>query len=186
MRVGKKQVIGTANLQADAWELVYSSGEIAAAATSITISGLDGNTDTQYRLLSRFVNGYAGCTYGICPNNDTTVGNYGYQYLVGYSTTIAAARAANYGYARIGEGNGSVGDKCLSDTIIYAKSGYVRTMLTSEISSITGTSVGYVFLWGNEWSNTADNITSLVITADQANGLGIGTSIELYRKVARV
>ena len=68
--------------------------------------------------------------------------------------------------------------------IIYAKSGYVRLAITSHSDRITTTTIYAQNILGHSWNNTSDNITSMMITALVANGLGVGTYIALYRRRA--
>ena len=69
--------------------------------------------------------------------------------------------------------------------LISAKSGYVRTAINEHTDSIVTTTVGRMYLRGQSWNNTADEITSLVVLANQANGLGVGTQITLWRKIKK-
>lgn len=154
------------------------------AQTSITISGLDGDTDEEYMLICRLVNGATAATeLKLRPNNDSG-SNYGYQFLRAYSTTVEANRSTSYTGTFVNYANQN--NLSFSETIIYAKSGYLRTMISKQSWSIIGTTVTDIVITGNSWNNTTDNITSLVIYADQTNGLGIGTVIELYRKIKKV
>jgi hypothetical protein len=45
-----------------------------------------------------------------------------------------------------------------------------------------GTSMQYVGTRGGIWNNTTDEITSLVFYADQANGIGVGSHIEVWAR----
>ena len=62
---------------------------------------------------------------------------------------------------------------------IYAKSGYIRTVILNDVSNISGTTVSRINTAGHSWSNTADNITNMIIYNDAANGLGVGTNINM-------
>jgi len=164
------------------WVVAYDSGELAEAATSVTISGLSGDTDEEYELITRVVNGYNGAIgIYIRPNNDTGA-NYGEQNLYASNTTITASRDASsaiwIGYPA------ALGNLSFTHTKIHAKSGYQRTTLTKKCTDVTGTTVGYVWTRGDTWTNTADEITSLVIFANQTNGLGIGSRIILLKKAS--
>jgi hypothetical protein len=66
---------------------------------------------------------------------------------------------------------------------IAAKSGAVRTGFRPSSDGVTGATVTALRVRGYVWSNTADNITQVVVTADQTNGLGIGTYICILRPV---
>ena len=166
----------------EGWTVAYDSGELAAAVTSLTISGLNGDVDEEYELITRIVNGYDGsCNYLIRPNNDTG-SNYGDQILYGSNITVAAARTTTrtaWGNWAIGSALGSV---LFSDTIIHAKSGFVRTIIDKSTFNIATTTIGTVGINGGAWNNTSDEITSLVVLADQTNGFGIGSRVILLKK----
>jgi len=180
MRIGQKYITGT--FAADQWVKIYES-ILSSAATSITISSLDGDTDEEYRLIFRGVGGNAvSCYYFVRPNNDTG-SNYGVQLLYGYNVSVGAIRdtleaGINLDYGATIDQNSII----FSTLNIQAKSGYLRTTIGKSAVNIATTSVGLIELMGNSWNNTTDNITSLVILADQTNGLGVGTSIELFKK----
>jgi hypothetical protein len=65
--------------------------------------------------------------------------------------------------------------------LLYAKTGYVRTALSEIIRDITGTTVSFIILQGDSYNETSTEMTSLVISSDQTNGLGVGTSIIVER-----
>jgi len=180
MRVGKLNQSTSGILNAGVYQLVEEK-ILTEAATSVTFSNLNGDVDQEYRIIGRFVNGYnGGENLRIQPNNDTGA-NYGYQNISGINTTIAAARDSGLVSHNIARCE-ALNDLSLSDTIIYAKSGYVRTFLSKYCSGISGTTVNGIYLSGGSWNNTANNITSLVISASQANGLGIGTHLFLFKR----
>ena len=159
-------------------------GEIRGEQTSITISGLAGNTDEEYQLEARIVNGYnGGCNYKLRVNNDSG-SNYGMQELYAYTTNKGAARSVlDYWEFQVAAVLGDVGQ---SKVIIHAKSGYVRTSILEYVKSVVGTTITLIRLAGQSWNNTADEITSLVILADQTNGLGVGSQITLWRRSKKV
>lgn len=151
--------------------------------TSLTISGLNGDVDEEYILESKVVNGYNGTAGAAVRLNNDTGTNYGYQFLQGVDTTASAARSTG-DRAYINSGT-ALGHIAHSRTSIFAKSGFVRTILNELCSQIVTTTVSLVGIWGMSWNNTADNITSLVIAASQAGGLGVGSSFSLFRKTRR-
>lgn len=158
------------------FQKVYET-TLTTAATSITISGLDGNTDILYKLVCKFVNdGGAGSTYGLRPNNDTG-SNYGYQYLVGRASVANCNRGVLALFELAALESTGVGNVNLVKGILYAKSGYVRTFIRETVENVSGTTVNATSIEAESWNNTADNITSLVFVSDQANGFGVGTYI---------
>jgi len=164
------------------WQEIYNT-TLGAATTSVTISGLTGNSDVLYRLTARVVNGYNGAAgFHLRLNNDTGT-NYGYQYLNASDTSISAAKgtATSLAYA-LGYSN-ALSRLTLSTILLFAKSGYVRTAIVKSTYDIVTTTVSTMQMRGWSWNNTADEITSLVILADQTDGLGIGTEIILERLI---
>lgn len=157
------------------WERIATSSP--TSGTSVTFSGLSGDTDVIYavNLYSKSSAGGAN-VHRIRPNNDSGT-NYGYQFLRGLSTTPSASRTTDSGLQH-GYMNGS-GYLTLASSLLYAKSGYERTQLVSMARDVTGTTVGESAIFGNVWSNTADEITSLVVTSGIA--FASGTKIDLYR-----
>jgi hypothetical protein len=179
MQIGKARIN---TLKADTFVRVYTN-TLTSAATSVTISSLLGNTDEIYIIRAKFVNNAAGAaTYAVHPNNDTGT-NYGYQYIAGVDTAITAARSTSTGLT-IGY-NDATNKVCYSECTIYAKSGYVRTAIVHTGRSITGTTITDLYGLGESWNNSADEITSLVIDSSSADGLGIGTRIDIYKLVRK-
>ena len=75
------------------WKQVYNYTVTGSAVTSLTISGLDGDTAGKYKLSARIVNGYnGGVDYLLRPNNVSTADNYGRQFILGADTATSAAR----------------------------------------------------------------------------------------------
>ena len=76
--------------------------------------------------------------------------------------------------------NISANNLAFGKALIYAKSGYIRTAILEENLEVTGTTVTRMVLAGQSLNNTTDNITSLVVSAAETNGLGVGTVMELW------
>lgn len=171
------------SLNAGVDQLIYSS-VVAANTTSVTISGLTGNTDVEYFLNIRYIgNGPAATTNRIYlyPNGDTTAGHYGYIYLGGINTTpdsdFNTASAARLTY--VADPN----NQAFTNVHIYAKTGNNRMWTSLHAADIdSSNTVMQVMAWTTIWNESVTEITSLVIQADQANGIKAGTSIELYAR----
>jgi hypothetical protein len=158
--------------------------------TQYVIDGLDGDTDEEYRLIYHYVNGFNGASYTYIRFNNDAGSNYGYQRIYGYGAVAGASRGTDQ-YQFIGGANLSpyLGNVALSDTVIYAKSGKVRTSLMQSADQIVGKTVTEVEEYGHSWNNTTDNITSIVFTVwtgggagTYGNNFGAGTRIILLRK----
>src|SRR3989304_1960372 len=135
----------------ETYTIAYDSGELGTAQTSITISGLDGDVDEEYCLIGRFIDGGNGSDYFLRPNNDTGI-NYGYQRITGTSTTVAALRSTGITYLLIGTA-GLSNEICLTKTILYAKSGYLRTAISDFAWGISGTTTSSIWQLGHSWNN---------------------------------
>jgi hypothetical protein len=177
MRFGTLNAKGT--MSVGCFQLKERYEVSGSAATSKTFTGLTGNTNPLYLVVAMVVHGANNNQLAIRPNNDTST-NYGYQNLTGNNVTVAASRATG-SYFRMNDIGNSSADKSMGTCLIYAKSGNERVALIEESCSITTTTVTQISLVGQSWSNTADEITSLVALATQTNGLGVGTVIELYQ-----
>jgi len=167
-------------LNTNTWKKIYET-TLTEAATRLTISNLNGDVDEEYMLIGRIAAGADTNRMGIRPNNDTG-NNYGYQMLWGISSSPGAERGG-WNRLALDISGAQTGEISFVKCLLYAKSGYVRTALASSCDGIATTTVTGANLIGSSWNNTADNITSLVIFSDQANRLGIGTVIELYKKI---
>ncbi len=179
MKIGNKYPLG--DVKADCWQVEYKN-ILTSSATSVTISGLTGNIAEEYMLICKFVNDYAGSvTYLLRPNNDTG-SNYGDQYMGGIDTSVVAGRTNSRTGLYLGA---CTGQNFISQTrlLLYAKSGHIRVGIVLPAEGVNGTTIYAMMSFGLSWTNAADEITSLVVFADQTDGLGVGTEIILYKKV---
>jgi hypothetical protein len=183
LRTGELDIRGTLK---GAWQEVYR-GEVVTTATlphhiqgaktSITVSGLLGNTKDQIlRVRVRAVNGYNGAVNAWIKPNNCGAGACGYQSVAGNDTTPSAYRSTSEAGFFCG-GFGALNQIMHSETIIYAKSGFVRTAI-QEVLHANGT---VVYLFGSSFNDTSNEITSLVISGDQIGTFGIGTEIVIER-----
>lgn len=175
MKLGKLNPKGA--VEYDCWEKVYET-ILTSAASSVSITGLEGDTDEQYMLDVLTVGVGFETTYLLL--NGDTGSTYGHQQLVGNNTSLTANRAVvSVGFSL---GKADAGDIIPTHVLINAKSGFVRTCLTSNGREIDGTTVARLYVVGQSWNNTADELTSMTIS--NAENLGVGSSISLYRRIS--
>jgi len=146
--------------------------------SALTIFGLEGDTDEVY-MLDVNVIGNGAVSPRLTFNGDSG-SNYGQQRIQGQSTTISAGR---YTGTYIAVGDVADGDVSISNKLIHAKSGYVRTILDAYNEKTNGTTIDLVRATGWSWNNTADEITSMTIYSS-AGEMAVGSTISLYRKVS--
>ncbi len=166
------------------WTSNFTPPTAPYGVTSLTISGLTGNTDEEYILRTRIIGGNTTSNVLLLrPNNDSG-NNYGCQFLYGENTTVSVSRSIDSGIRLYASGN-ALNNLGFCSTIIYAKSGYIRTAIGKMSDKISGTTVIGVQLLGSSWNNTADEITSLVVISGQNGGIGAGSFIELFKLVQK-
>lgn len=179
MKVGNLYPQG--DFKADCFVKVFET-TLSSPTTTVTISNLDGNTNEVYLLVVKMIGNYAGRTsLRLRPNNDSGT-NYSYQRMQGVDSTAQALRDTGVSFIVVGSCDAS-DERSWSRSILYAKSGQDRTCFVNLAYSIKGTLVPILFPIFYVWDNNADNIISLTLTAQNANGLGTGSYIALYQKV---
>jgi hypothetical protein len=150
---------------------------LTSAASSVTFSGLDRDVVYCLKLAAKFASniGWPNC---ITFNSDSNT-NYGQQYLAATNTTVEALRQTAMTYYQL-DMYGGLTDKYVSEIhFIFAKSGYLRTILGTSIMNVNGTTVAALETTGAVWQNTTDNITSIK-TAMSTSTYAIGSQFELY------
>ena len=148
-----------------------------------TTALINGDTDEEYRLLATFIGGNATATGYLLRANNDSASNYGFQRLYGTGSTIGAPRSTATGFRLTLIGEVALNNISLSESLLYAKSGYTRTLLRSVCDSVSGTTVDILEVSGESWNNSTAPVAALTIAADQTNGIGVGSKIILYRKV---
>ena len=165
---------------------IYAT-EIGVAVTTVTINGaLDGNTDQQYLIFVRWIRGGGAglCNYHLRPNND---GGANYGFCTTWTVNGASGGSENPAFNSLWIGRAdAVGDSSQGWGTLYAKSGEDRVFVGQFSANQTNADMERLYNAACVWNNSAANITSLVFTCDIANGIGIGSIIEIYRKAAGV
>jgi len=169
------------------WRRVYHK-EFTSAATSLTITTLDdgtslnGNADIMYQFVVKVFNSYAGTiNCYIRPNNDNGA-NYGRTII--YSTasgTPLGASAVNLtglfcGYAT----NGNMSQMCGIFYALKTTAERYRIMTSNVCYDMSAETINISGSESTSWSDYTNNITSLVFVADQVNGFGAGSVIEIF------
>jgi hypothetical protein len=163
------------------WERIYTN-TLTVPATTIIIPDLNGDVDKEYVLKCRIVNGYNGSNMNLLRFNGDSASNYGYQELHGKDTANGASRNSFNGVYLSYTNLVTLGEIGNYSVKIYAKSGFTRTAIVETVGKVSGTTVTDIMLQGQSWDNSITNITSLTVLSDQTDGLGVGTTIELYTK----
>lgn len=176
---GRAADVGDAGLPGGggALELVNNQEVTGSAVTSVTLSGLDGDTDQMYVLFFRVKKAVASAlNLDLQPNGVTTN-----QASVGRSDGTGGAGSFSATRLRIMQhGGANVGDLSAGQVFIDAKTGTFRTTraMWSDIVSIVDFAYNSVT---GLWTDTATNITSIDCVASVANSIDVGSYFRIYR-----
>lgn len=156
---------------------IYSN-TLSSPTTSITITGLNGNVDYEYRLAVHnddFTSG-AGHNFYLQFNGDTD-NNYSFYSL---------GDTLNSSQNKILVSNGNGNSVSAFEIIIYAKTTYEfqgNRLINSRsgFASNTDTLLPPDIIQGM-WLNKTSNITSITLFSNATNAFGVGSTIELYAR----
>lgn len=156
--------------------------DIVTKCTSFTLSGLEGDTEKEYRCDYRWIDDDAEASFGIRPNNDSGATNYGWEdvYITGSGVSAVCYQDTTFSY--IYAGRATPGHLSQGYTRIWAPSGYVRASFGVYTRSVNGTTILGLYLLSTSWNNSADEITSLVFFADQTEEIAPGTHLEVWHR----
>lgn len=153
---------------------------IGTARTSFDFTGLDGDIERIYLITAFWVNGSGSLgTPFVRPNGDAG-SNYGFQLIQGTASTPTGFQSTTATGMPFGDTGNA--ERAFTVGLLYARSGRNRTMLALTAETIAGTTVGHCTFIPSVWNNATAVIKSLVFTHNTANGIGIGSHIELWAK----
>ena len=124
--------------------------------SSVSITGLDGDSDKHYLLIAYIENPSADLAayFGMTFNNDTTSGNYAGRIRTFTNTDISGDDLDD----KIGIGYVREGSESSFIAFIRAISGYKRCVVALGCEGKY-----YAFIGSGHWKNTTDNVTSIEI-----------------------
>jgi len=148
---------------------------VGATTQHITFSGLAGDSDGIYILEGICMTAHVGhtTTYSLWPNS-ADPGAAATTWLLDI-TSAAPSSVANI--LRIGSGTDTVGNTFISG-IIHPKSGHQRKF---DFMTFRENTAGIIHQC--EWSNTANELTSLRLYSNRASGIKVGSKVSLYKRV---
>lgn len=157
---------------------------VAVAGTDFTFSAtgnglyqydVNGDVDEKYVLISRIKKTVGGTViYTLRPNNLTT--NQQHESISNATGTVTGASQTDIRIFSM-----STRDEVTWEQTIFAKTGFDRIILGRGASSENSADDVTTDSSASVWREQVTNITSLVIHADTASGIGIGSTFELYR-----
>lgn len=163
-----------------AWELVEAK-TVTANSTTLTFSGLDGDTDSAYMLVWSIINNAgANVFYSVQPNGVTS--NQGGTFS-NWTTTFNSSTTSALTVGNGLDGGNSYGvayfyaSKSI-DSIARKRGTWSQGTYTSAAAAASGT-----FVSSGIWNESSTNVTSIEFESDSANGIGDGSRVCLYKLV---
>jgi hypothetical protein len=148
--------------------------DVAVDSQDITFSGLDGEADGAYLLsLSIVDNSVGGASISIRPNGVTTD-----QKAQSFGYSASGSGVAGYTTLYAGSGVGG-GNNWTSSLRMQCKAGTQRSYNGSIANGDQAATFGLIF--SGTWNDIATAITSLVLHASAAAGIGAGSYVTLYK-----
>ena len=164
--------------------LIYET-DLTSTQDSITVSGLDGNTDKEYMIVTRIVSATSGCSYGIRPNNISS-NSFGsiVSGSMGGGPTYFTSRDTVQTFMNIGSNGSSAGNTAYFHGFIFAKTGVSRMLLGNASTGMAPSSISITDTQTRPtvWNDTTTNITSLVFVSDVSNCFATGSHIEVWAR----
>jgi len=149
--------------------IIYNSGVLAAAAQTITPTGLTDITECEVTILHKNTNG-TGEGISLFVNSDTTATNYNRQILFGAGSSVSATNlnAPEVGFAR-------ASSKMLSTFKCHIIDG---VLFFQGISSReNGAETELLPFAGIKTAGTITDLSGMTLVTANANGFGIGSKV---------
>ena len=148
---------------------------VSSATTQVDITGLSIDKDSEYMLVSDWVNPIASTSYlSMYFNDNVTPANYHYQVLVAFSTTVIGGRN---NFSLISQNSGSLKTFSISN-IKLTNNGYGITQASECRDYGSGIMAEKNY---QTTTFTMTSITKLSIVSSVANAIGIGSRFTLYK-----
>lgn len=154
-----------------------------SAATTLTISGLDLNTDVHYYIEWSLLNANnVGSTISWFFNSDTTNANYDNRSLTGSGSAASSSTQNTPAFVGLtsnaGGVNGSAQGVAWLAQDLYSKP---TVRMLEQRDATTGIVVSYVVI---QWRTASTNVTGITLSANVANALQVGSYIKVWKFVA--
>ncbi len=169
------------------WRLIYEN-DVTTTTSSIVVSGLNGDSDLEYMIFTKFVGATAGNgEFLIELNGDSTNSNYIIHNIVavnGSAPTSFLVSPVSGAGLQINSTSGSTltaGTIFISKLLLFAKTG-TRRIALFENGKTLNTSESVVSSGSLWWGDTSSNITNMRFFFSNGNGIGAGSRIEIWTK----
>lgn len=152
--------------------------DVSTATTSVTFDNLTIGKDSEYLLVADRFNPTSSSSIRLFANNNQTNTNYWRQFVYAAGTTTGATRVneSSFGYSITNHRVLSIA------SIKLTNNGYFTVQSNYAADYTTGSEV-YIGKQYMTSTFTTTEITRLDVVSQAANGLGVGSRIELYKLI---
>lgn len=156
-----------------AWKKVYDN-KLSAAATEISATGLDLDTDGMYKIIFYGFSGATGSSVAYALNGDATAGNYRYQRITANSTTVSTSAISSNLLIPGLEAN----EEAVLDLTLTKKTGVIPRGLAQ--ATYSGASAMTLRVFSVAGTDTA-NVTSFKVFSAVADGFAAGSRLIILK-----
>lgn len=157
----------------------FTSSTLAAAATTVTFSGLDGDKAITYRLDFDITCVAGGQSFSLLINGATT--NVGGTYIT-FQGNGNQSGTGNNG-AVIGNTYGDAGTRMIGHLIVYCAGRRLRRWESFSHHILAATSPYQGRMVQGYWNDTTNNVTSIAIQSSVALDMAIGSTFKLSQVI---
>jgi len=160
---------------------VGSTSITGSAASTLTITGLDLNTDKRYLVRAQLKNATTtGANISLFYNSDTTATNYNRESLTANGSTITGTRSNDAFISGLDSNAASTGsgNTAFEFWIENNVDGHPSTKATNSRSGNSN------ILWQmfvHEWRTAATNVTAITLSSSVSNSLAIGSTVSIWK-----
>ena len=162
--------------------LIYET-DLTSTQDSIPVSGLDGNTDKEYKIVTRITAANTSCFFGVRFNGISS-SVYGWKTIGATSGPTPDAQAnTTITSLLIGTAN-ALGTTTYSDGFMLAKTGNSRifhNLVVQSLSPATN-SIYESYYFSSIWNDSTTNITSMTFMSNISNCYAAGSHIEVWAR----
>lgn len=152
-----------------------------AAATTLTVSGLDLNADGRWFVMLTLKNATTSASnISLYYNSDTTAANYDRQSLTANSTSITGTRGNDAVVGALDSNAASTGSGNLM-TQMWISNDLDGRPIANAVSGRTGNSNILIQSFTHEWRTAGTNVTGITISSAVASSIAVGSKIEVWK-----
>lgn len=149
---------------------------LSATASSIEFTGLNGDNDSEYRIIG-LLKPIGANDIRFYLNSDSATNNYGQQVITGVSTAVVATRSTSI----TGFGFGGGSSQTIFINVNIKANNLIKMVLYSLLNLESSTTVSSISDAAAVWNNSA-TLTSMKLLCTTLNNFNPTTNIQLWKR----